>query len=234
MDIRKVGLSAITAVIYGLTVIPAMAETSNMRFNVSYGMAKIGEMHVASTITENSFSTSGSLFTTGITGALYDARYDSNSQGGIDANGVFLPSLYTSVANEKGNITSAEIRYSGNTVSSVTFNPPKTIPANATSQSGVLDPMTMIYHLIRPLPADQVCTGDYAMFDGKQRNTVRFFGLKVDGNGNIECSVSYSGSGNSSAISISGMVFTPGSDGLMHIKQFSVDTGIGKLVARRR
>lgn len=206
----------------------AGAETLRYHFNVRLGAAKIGEMQVVVENTGTAYSAFGKLYTTGLVGAFYNANYDSYAEGRV-INGELVPVRHLSTSNEKGRITTTEISYSGNRVTSVAFSPSKTVPAGATSERNSIDPMSLIYQLVRPVSAQEVCTGSYDLFDGLKRMNVSYTNRRQYSDGRVECDVSYSDNGNKGGVSPSAVVFRSGSDGRMYIDRFSANTSIGNL-----
>ena len=218
----------IAAMLLAWAPVVTNAETLRYHFNVRLGAGKIGEMQVLVENTGTAYSALGSLYTTGLVGAFYDARYDSYAEGRV-VDGGLQPVRHTSTANEKGRISTSEITYSGNRVASVAFTPSKTVPATATSQRNTTDPMSLIYQLLRPVSAQDVCTGSYDLFDGVDRMTVSYVNLKRFTGGRVECDITYTGNGQKGGVSPSAVVFNPGRDGLMYIDRFIASTSIGNL-----
>lgn len=218
----------LAAILILLTPISANGETLRYLFDVRLAVGKIGEMQVLVENTGTAYSATGALYTTGLVGALYDARYDSYAEGRVDGRRL-NPVRYTSTSNEKGTVSTAEITYSGNRVTRVRFTPAKPVPQRATSERNTIDPMSLIYQLIRPVSVGDVCKGDYKLFDGQKRMTVSYTNLKRYTNGRVECDIVYSGTGNNGGISLSAAVFNKGADGLMYIDRFTANTNIGTL-----
>lgn len=223
----------IAAILMMWAPVLASAETLRYHFDVRLGIGKIGEMQVLVENTGTAYSALGSLYTTGLVGAFYNARYDSYAEGRVTAKGL-RPVRFTSTANEQGNITTSEITYSGNRVVSVEFSSSQQIHADATSQKNTIDPMSLIYQLVRPVSAQEVCTGSYDLFDGIKRMTVSYTNLKRYNDERVECDVSYSGTGQKGGVSPSAVVFTPGDDGQMYIDRFIASTSIGNLAVSLR
>ncbi len=224
------------AMVLVLTLLPqlgvAQTQSFNYLFDINLGMAKIGEMRVRADIDGTQYSTSGSLKSTGLAGAIYDVSYESRAEGSFDHPWHFIPTRYesTSVENDETKIT--QISYSGNRVAAVVFQPSRDVPASATSETNTIDPMTLIYYLVRPVPAENVCGGTFDLFDGRTRMTVSYTNARRFNDGRIECSVSYTGK--NSGVALSSVTFQPGDDGMMYISRFSANTNAGTLTARRR
>jgi len=218
-----------------LLVSPAIthAENFDYRFNVRLGPAKIGEMEVSGRNEGGSYSTTAHLFTTGVVGAIYDVSYEYRTEGKVGARGVLLPTHHVSTNIEKRKTTQLEIRYSGDRVVGVLYTPERDVPATATGYKRTVDPMTLIYFLLRPASPAQTCAGAVELFDGQSRIKVAFTNVERSANGQIECDISYAGE-KGGGIALSSLVFVPDSNGLMRIKEFAAETNIGTLAIKVR
>ena len=234
MMFKSVYLSICAAIFAALVPTLAGAETFDYRFDVRLGMAKIGEMQVAANNDGKTYSVATALYTTGVVGALYDVRYDQTALGRIGTGGALVPVRHTSTSDEKGNISRLEILFSGDRVSSVAFDPAKSVPAEVTSYRHTVDPMSLMYFLLRPVISDKACSGEANLFDGRNLSLVKFTDVKRFNNGRIECNIAYSGEGGKGGVAISALVFEPDNNGLMRIRKFEAHTSIGTLNIRIR
>ena len=210
------------------------AESFDYRFTVRLGMAKIGEMQVAANNDGKSYSVATVLYTTGLVGAIYDVRYDQASVGRIGVGGALVPVKHTATNDERGTISRIEILYSGDRVSSVVFDPVRNIPAEVTTFRHTVDPMTLMYFLLRPVSTAKVCSGEVELFDGRNRSKVEFTDIKRFNDGRVECNILYSGDGGKGGIALSALVFEPDNNGLMRIQKFEAHTSIGTLTIKAR
>jgi len=211
-----------------------LAESFDYRFDVRLGLAKIGEMGVVASNDDKSYSVATTLYTTGLVGAIYDVRYDQTAIGRIGVGGVFVPVRHTSTSDEQGKVSSLEILFSGDRVSSVAFDPAKNVSAEVTTYRHTVDPMTLMYFLLRPVSSAKVCSGETELFDGRNRSKVGFTDIKRFNDGRVECSISYSGDGGKGGIALSALVFKPDNNGLMRIQKFEAHTSIGTLTIKAR
>ncbi len=213
---------------------PVAAESIDYLFNIKLGIAKIGEMRITGREDGKTYETTGELHTTGLAGAVYDLKYTYTAKGDASNHWHLLPALYTAKIHEKSDNRAVEIRYSGNRVVSVTTQPPTPQPANMASQRNTVDPMTLIYMLIRPVAPENVCAGKYALYDGNTHFTVTYVNPHKYSDGRVVCGVDYAGGNGNSGVSVSGITFKPGADGRMYISDFTVQTNAGALKATRR
>jgi len=211
-----------------------LAQSFDYRFDVRLGMAKIGEMQVAANSDGKSYSVATALYTTGLVGALYDVRYDQTAIGRIGVGGALVPIRHTATSSEKGTVSGLEILFSGDRVSSVVFDPARSVPAVVTTYRHTVDPMSLMYFLLRPVSSAKVCSGGVEMFDGRDRSSVKFTDIKRYNDGRVECNISYSGNGGRGGIALSALVFEPGNNGLMRIRKFEAHTSLGTLTIKAR
>lgn len=226
---KTIYMAMYAAIFAALIPTVPLAQSFDYRFDVRLGMAKIGEMQVAANNDGNSYSVATALYTTGLVGAIYDVRYDQTAIGRIGVGGVLVPVRHTATSDEKGRVSRLEILFSGNQVSRVTFDPAKEVLAEVTTYRNTIDPMSLMYFLLRPVRSAKVCSGEVNMFDGKSRRTVKFTDIKRYIGGRVECSISYSGDGNAGGIALSALVFKPDNNGLMRILKFKAHTSLGTL-----
>lgn len=233
--LRKTFLApAIATVVSMLMATPLLAQSIDYTFDISLGIAKIGEMRFNGNASGGRYSVAGRLYSTGVAGALYDVSYTSSASGTYANAWQFSPSSYSAESVENGKTVQTEIRYSGNRVSSVQFTPERSVPSSATSERNTVDPATLTYLLIRPVAQESVCGGTFDVFDGHKRATVSYTNARRYPDGSVECDVRYSSNSGKGGVAPSSVVFKPGDNGMMYIHSFSAKTNAGSLVATRR
>ncbi|OUS04503.1 hypothetical protein A9Q96_16340 [Rhodobacterales bacterium 52_120_T64] len=232
--IKSIYIAIYTVIFAALVPTMTLAESFDYRFDVLLGLAKIGEMQVAANSDGKSYSVATALYTTGLVGAVYDVRYDQSAIGRISAGGALVPIMHIATHDEKGKISRLEILFSGDRVSRVAFDPAKSVPSEVTTYRNTVDPMSLMYFLLRPVGATKVCSGEVVMFDGRKRSTVRFTKIKRYSDGRVECNISYSGNGGRGGIALSALVFRPDNNDLMRIQKFEAHTSLGTLTIKAR
>jgi len=226
---KTICIAMYAAILAALIPTVSLAQSFDYRFDVRLGLAKIGEMQVAANNDGKSYSVAAALYTTGLVGAIYDVRYDQTAIGRIGVGGVLVPVRHTATSDEKGRISQLEILFSGDRVSSVKFDPAREVPDDLTTYRKTIDPMSLMYFLLRPVRSAEVCSGEVNMFDGSSRKTVKFTDIKRYNDGRVECNIAYSGDGNTGGIALSALLFEPDNNGLMRIKKFKAHTSLGTL-----
>lgn len=231
---RKMNCLPLSAIFAVLLPLAGLAETFDYRFDVRLALLKIGEMQIAANNDGGSYSAGMLLYTTGLAGAIYDVRYEQSVIGRVAPDGGLLPVRYNLENDEQGRIFHLEILFSGDRVSGVIYDPEDTVPENISDFQNVIDPMSLIYWLLRPGSAQQVCAGEIDLFDGKTRSSVKYTNVQRRGGGWVECDISYSGTSGKNGVALSTLVFTPDTDGVMRIRRFDVHTSIGTLAVKAR
>ena len=224
---------ATTGLVAGLVlgnVAPVAAESFNYLFSIRLGIAKIGEMRIKGNDEGGRYETSGKLYTTGMAGALYDVEYTYAAEGISSNPWRLMPKLFTARIMEGGKERTEEIRYSGDRIVSIDGKP----PSEKRGVRGSVDPMTLIYILVRPVSAASVCGGAFVMFDGQTRFDVRFVNARRYNDGRVTCDVKYGENTGGRGVAVSGVTYEPGDDGRMYIRNFAAETSIGTLKATLR
>lgn len=211
---------------------PATAESFDYHFDVRLGVAKIGKMQVAANNDGNSYSAAATLQTTGLIGAIYDVRYEQRASGLVGPNGALLPLRYTSINEVRGSVSGLEILFIGNRVASVSYDPERIVAPEVITFRNTVDPMSLMYFLLRPVRIEDVCTGTVDLFGGRDQSTVRFSYILRYNDGRVKCDIQYLSEDGEAGIAVSALVFRPDNNGFMRIQSFNAHTGIGTLSVR--
>jgi hypothetical protein len=231
---RKMNCMPLSAIFALLLPLAGLAETFDYRFDVRLALVKIGEMQVAANNDGNSYSAGMALYTTGLAGVFYDVRYEQSVIGRIAPDGRLRPIKHILINDEQGRISHLEILFDGRNVSTITYDPQHDVPEDFSGIQNVIDQMSLIYRLLRPGSFQQVCTGEIGLFDGKNVSMVKFTNVQRRADGRVQCDIAYSGTGGKSGVTLSALVFTPDTDGVMRIRRFDVNTSIGLLTVKAR
>jgi len=230
----KIGFIA-AALFCGLAVpVTGAAESIDYLFSIRFGLAKIGEMRVSGSESGGRYSTDGRLYTSGLAGAVYDLKYVYSAAGRAANHWSLVPDNYKSKSHESGRDTTTNIIFSGGVISDVQRTPAKPMPDSARGQTGAVDPMTLIYLMLRPVPPENVCGGQYKLFDGAYFFTVHFVNARKYNDGRIVCDITYDSDKGKSNVALSGLTYRPSADGLLYIDTFTVESVIGTLKAVRK
>lgn len=207
----------------------ASAEPMSMDFDVRFGGVKIGEMTVRGDETAEKYSAEGILRTTGLAGAVYNIEYRYSANGHVTGDR-FLPDKFTALNRESGRVNSQIITYRSDKINSVQFWPEAQVGDDVIGQKGTLDPMTLIYVLMRPMDAQKPCGLVADLHDGKNRFRVTSTLAARSSTGGVTCDIAYTHKGKETGgLSPSGVVFEPNAKGEMVIDWFAAKTNIGIL-----
>ncbi|MDJ1008430.1 MAG: DUF3108 domain-containing protein [Paracoccaceae bacterium] len=143
-------------------------------FDIYLGALKVGVFAFSGIEDRGRYSTAGQLRSTGFIGALADVRYDAKSRGSV-RNGEYIPEVYEESANIGARSTDLVISYKNGVPEPPRFDPPRQSnrpPLNPAAQGDTIDLMTMLYTLLKDVPAAEVCRYDALAYDGVRRTQV--------------------------------------------------------------
>lgn len=218
---------------------PALAEDqSSMRFEVRLLGLKAGMIEIAANVTESAYAARTKFRTAGLVGALKRVRADVEVQGRV-AGDTLKPQTYSEAIDDGSRVTNVKVRFapgkprliSGDTGSSAP-------PADTSTLTNAIDPLTLLYVALRDQPRDEVCRFEADVFDGHRHAVISLKGRQPNGN-TITCSGSYrrvAGYSDSERekrnVSIS-VTYVDAGD-VMRAERVAFDTKLGPAVMDRR
>lgn len=166
------------------------AEDTPTRFDVRLFGIKVGEITLAGRIRNGAYVAKSLFRTTGMTGRLARARFTLNAKGRATKTGL-VPRAYSEDIDTGRRASSARLAYSGGVprVTGGTLSG-KTDLLDPTQEKGTLDPMTVLFAVLRDQPDDALCTFTATVFDGARRSNIRLTS-RQDKNGDVICSGEY-------------------------------------------
>jgi len=168
----------------------AMAESG--RFAASLAGIKAGTLTYTGTEEAGRYSVQGSVRAGGLAGAFFDFAMNAAAQGRVSGND-YHPKRYDLRGHEGGEDRAVGFRYR-NGVPQITPPPIGSRPAHAADpagQGGTLDPMTVIYAMLRDRPKELMCQLDADFFDGRRRANVRYVKMTPLKGGKYLCEGQY-------------------------------------------
>jgi hypothetical protein len=144
----------------------AAEEHRNMRFDVHLIGVKVAELAVGAAEGGARYSAAARLVTTGLARALKDLRADVAVTGRM-SGGALAPLRYREEIDNGRRVSRLQVQYAGGRPVAVSGDSGSDAPAaDKAALSGALDPMTVLYTLLRDQPAASLCTLDAPVFDG--------------------------------------------------------------------
>jgi hypothetical protein len=220
------------------TPVPAVADQSAMRFDVRVLGLHAGVIDIAARQTDSAYAARTRFRTAGLVGVLKRIRADVSVQGRV-VRGRLKPRAYSEAIDDGRTVTDVEVRFapgrprlvSGDTGSSAP-------PADTARLADAIDPLTLLYRVLREQPRDAVCRFSADIFDGHRHAEISLE-ERQDRGAAITCNGHYrrvSGYGDDDSetrnVSIT-LEYVPNGDG-MRAERVEFDTRLGPAVMERR
>ena len=149
---------------------------------------------LAMTASENGgrYEVRGEARSRGLVGAFAPLTVQAAANGRVSGND-YRPNGYTERVEGRDGTKRKRIAYRGG-VPAVTEEPPdddrKSWYADAAGQGGTLDPVTIVWGLLRDRPPALACRLDAASYDGQRRSRIRLSESRAEGD-RLTCSGRY-------------------------------------------
>lgn len=169
----------ITSLGVGVPVRPAVAEDADFTITVS-GLTA-GTFRLRAVRDGAGYAVSSRAASAGLAGLVRSFTLTS-SVTGVETDGQLRPQRYSAQSDGARAGRAAELAFVNGrpTVLSSAREPdPEAPPVDPASLTGVVDPLTGLYAVLRDTPADQACQVDLTMFDGHRVNRVTLSGARA-------------------------------------------------------
>jgi len=137
-------------------------------FGVTVAGVNAGTLTLVSREAGGTYEVQGAAQSTGLVGAFARLRVDASAQGRVNGNR-YAPSAYVERRTDRDGTATKRIRYRSGTPQ-VTEDPPDTdrkpYHAAAAGQRGTVDPLTILFALLRDRPRPLACALDLRLYDG--------------------------------------------------------------------
>lgn len=242
--LRSLSATACLGAMLALGAVPRALAAETGVFDVSLGGIRAAVVQYAANTGEGRYAVTGKMTTTGLLGAVVRASYEATAQGAEPRPGAYRPSSFTEIRDASGELTRAEMLFSGGRPQVKTYDPPRDRDRHAVDpagQGGTIDPMTVIYAALRDQPRDRVCAMSQQVFDGKRRSEVILSDPRVQDDGRITCQGLYRRIAGWAPDKLAErsrfpfeMTYAPGGDGVYRVVRVTTDTTFGRAVLQRR
>lgn len=177
-----------------LLALPAAAETTlDAQYTLTVRGITGGRIAMRATEEGGAYSAAARAQASGVVGALVAYTFDGAAQGRV-SGGRYTPQRYTELEVDDGETTGAVIRFRGDRPRDVTFDPPRDpkpwdiVPSE---QSGVIDPMTALYRVLRPTAPAGACNLSFQLFDGRHVSRIALGAAQAGPDGTLRCAGEY-------------------------------------------
>jgi hypothetical protein len=213
-------------------------------FDISLGGIRAAVVQYAANTEGNRYAVTGKMNTTGLLGAVVRASYEATARGTEPRPGQYRPTSFTEVRDASKEVSRAEMLFRSGRPQIKTYDPPRKSDRHAVdpaTQSGTVDPMTVIYAALRDQPRERVCDLSLQVFDGKRRSEVRLSDPAEASDGRITCQGVYRRIAGWSPESLAErsrfpfqMTYAPKGEGVWRVVRVTTDTTFGRAVLQRR
>lgn len=223
--------------------IESLADPQRMQaaFDVQALGLKVGELTMDATQDRADYMVEARFATTGLVRLFRDMGFTMRAQG-RQRGAALSPDSYSESVNTGNRTSSAQMRYSNGTpeLTKGNVSDGEVAPLDPKGETGTIDPLTMLFSVLRDQPDGDLCKSDQLVFDGGRRTRVRLTGRTRDGD-TVTC--------NGQFIRVAGypahdlekrrvvpltITYEPGADGLMQAQGALLRTDRGPVGLVRR
>jgi len=230
-----------------LMAIPPVAAAAERREQATFDLelrgVRAGTIAFSGASNTSAYSAAVRLQSTGLVSLLRRIRYEGQVQGRI-ASGQPAPRRYQNSFDNGRRETTTVMEYTNRTPAVVARTPPRA-PAphdiEAEAQTGTVDILTAVFTVFSDAPRDRVCNFDLAMFDGRRRTQLLAAAPEPSTGERLTCAGEYRRVAGFSPEEMAErtrypftLVYEPGSDGMMQLREVQMEStqGRGRLIRR--
>lgn len=171
---------------------PAAAAAEEARYSITISGLTAGTFTLAARSNASSYAVTSQAASAGLAGLVRSFTITSKVSGRI-TQGALRPQSYVSQSDGARAGRGAELEFQDGTprvISLATDRNPDAPPVDPASLTGVVDPLTGLYAVLRDTNPDRVCQLDLTMFDGHRVSRVTLGDAQPTKDGTL-CSGSY-------------------------------------------
>jgi len=169
---RPTGRVAVFFAIIGflLSHSAAEAQIDQRRYDVRIAGFPIGQVNYDVKVTGSKYELQGFLGSTGFFGSFINTRYSGAVIGSLTRS-TLKPRIFRGRFERGRQFATVDIEFAGNRPVKVTrfpARPAQPYDIDPKSVSGVIDPISALYFLMRDRPAKALCKQDFMIFEGNR------------------------------------------------------------------
>ncbi|MGB3409062.1 MAG: DUF3108 domain-containing protein [Jannaschia sp.] len=243
MSVRTLVLSLALPLALAIAPMPLRAQGMDAQYTVSLRGITGGTIALRGQDSGATYSVSAAARASGLVGSLVKYAYDATAQGRIAA-GQYVSGIYEEREDDDGERTASVTRFDGTTPASVTFTPPRAPQPwdiDPTEQRGVVDALTALYQVLRPVARQDACNASFETFDGRHVARLSLGAAQVGTDGAITCRGEYRRLRGYSAEDLERrpnaeltFVYDAVADGRVQVREIRSRTRLGDAVMRRQ
>ena len=234
--------SAFAAILIAIAL-PAAAQDYDANFTLSLRGITGGEIGLAGRQQGPAYSVAAEAKATGLVGSLLKYGYEARANGRY-VSGRPVSQSYSELEDDDGERTQAEVAFRGTRPATVTFTPPRDPQDHdiePTEQTGVIDPLSALYDVMRPTEPGRACNRRYELFDGRHVSRLTLGQPETGGDGTIRCAGEYRRIAGYSPERLAerpvvrlDILYAPTGSGAVAVTEVRSPTRFGDAVLRRR
>ncbi|WP_434288440.1 DUF3108 domain-containing protein [Celeribacter sp. SCSIO 80788] len=148
---------------------PLFAADRQMRYDIHLGALKVGQLGLAADETARDYAVTARFRDAGLMAALVNIRFAATVQGKVQDTR-FRPLRYEEDIDTGRRQSRVRLAYDNGHPQVVTYEPSAPLLIRLADQHGTLDPLSVLYTLLRDSP--QPCATTLNLFDGRRRSAV--------------------------------------------------------------
>lgn len=218
------------------------AKDEGGRYKLYIGGIPAGELTFSAQNDGKSYQAKGQVRSTGLIGLLAKVSYAAQTSGTVK-RGDLIPNGYSEQANTGRRDQSSSLGYKNGVPQVLKIDPPRSKrdwDVDPKGQRGTLDPLSMIYTLLRDVPQSEACTLNEKMFDGRRLSEMKLWS-PVEKGEKIHCSGVYRRLAGFSPKDMDErtdfrftLTYAPVGDGQYRVDRISAESLFGKAVIKRK
>ncbi|HEU0221894.1 MAG TPA: DUF3108 domain-containing protein [Paracoccaceae bacterium] len=211
-------------------------------FDIYLGGLHGAELRLEAAIEGERFAAQSELRTTGLVEIFYEGFYRVSAEGRVEGERL-VPAHFRADSAFGGDRQRVSVTFGEGGPVAVEADPgfkPRPWAIDPAAQAGTFDPLSAAIALLRPEPAETVCSRTVDIFDGRRRSRITL-GAPVARPGGVECPATYERVAGFSPKTMRRQTrwpftarFQVGPDGVAAVRELFGDTGFGLAVVRRR
>jgi Protein of unknown function (DUF3108) len=216
-------------------------SATRARFDVQVLGLKVGNLSMTGAIDAAAYSVAARFATSGLARLYRDARFDMQADGSHEGL-AFAPREYAEQVNTGKRRSSARVRY----VRAIPVlvegevSDGEVAPLDPASQGGTVDPLTIMFMILRDQPADGLCRIAQPVFDGGRRTRVDLTARREE-DGTVVCSGEFrrvAGYPQEELVSRGQVplrvIYRRGANGLMQAQSMELRSSYGRIALTRQ
>lgn len=230
------------ATLLAFTGTTAQAQADNGEYKLYIGGIPAGQLTFSAQNNGKAYKVAGYVRSTGLIGSLVKVSYKAQVSGTVQ-NGKLNPQAYAEQADTGRRKQSSQLNYKSGVPQVLKLDPPRSkrdYDVDPSGQKGTLDPLSMIYTLLRDVDESAACTLNQKMFDGRRLSEI-VLNTPTQKDETITCSGVYRRLGGFSAKDMQErtdfrftLSYEAAGDGRYRVERISSESLFGKVVIKRK